>query len=1003
MCGIVAFLPSYERAGGPLSVSELVDALPDVAGESADCSGTRSAADVVATWAEQVEEVGKRVHDAVDFFHSASAVRLIAEPDPGDGAVRAKLAALSAWGCRAAHELDAPVDQRMSGVVATAQAGVRALHDDLFAIENDVLGVARAARKLAGGFWTERSAVSYAAVATALDVVDRLELRGRDSAGVSVWIELADSDGRLLDSVDGLAARSDPLLKDGAVLRIRRGICFVYKRAAIIGRLGDNTAHLRAAIRRDAALHAVLAMPSAAVTVLAHTRWASVGRTSASNAHPVHNALPDGTRNGPATIAVLNGDVDNYVSLCKRVGYTPESTGVTTDAKLLPLLLAQGLGAGRTPSQAVADMLAACTGSMAVAVQTEVTDGDIYLAVKGSGQALYIGLSQRGYLVASEIYGLVGVTQHFFRVDGAQTAGADGAVVRLSRAAHGLPESVEVWNATGESVSPALQLRSTAVTSRDLALGDYTHYLDKELHDAPESFRRTLLGRVAREDGRCTVRLPDTSLPARVRRRLAEREITAVVVIGQGTAAVAAQGIAYVMKLIAGNRLRVSALPATEFSAWHLRHDMSDTLVVAVSQSGSTADTNRAVDLASARGSPVISIINRRDSDLAHKSDGVVYTSDGRDVELAVASTKAFYSQIAAGSVLGLVLGRVVGALDPRLEQTLVEALLALPGQLAMLMADVDAVCTIAAAVATAYPSWAVVGSGPNRVAANEIRIKLSELCYRAVAVDAVEDKKHIDLSAEALVITCAAGAPPNHISDLAKELEIFRAHSNRAVVICDADTVGRWPTDLVIPVATAHPAFAWVLATAAGHLLGYHAALAIDATARPLRAALQELERLVDAGRDVAPSLPLAIRQPIEGVLRRAASGELRGVLSSAAALGLVGILAPSGRLAVTTEDELPAARVDVVRTALETAIVELTRSIDTVKHQAKTVTVGTSRSDADCCDNPTKRWDMSGLRTSVDDAWLGFDDVGAPAVAGPATCDRHRLDAADPRVGRR
>jgi glutamine---fructose-6-phosphate transaminase (isomerizing) len=267
----------------------------------------------------------------------------------------------------------------------------------------------------------------------------------------------------------------------------------------------------------------------------------------------------------------------------------------------------------------------------------------------------------------------------------------------------------------------------------------------------------------------------------------------------------------------------------------------------------------------------------------------MVYTSDGCDEELAVASTKAFYAQIAAGSLLGLALGRVVKALDPNLEATLIESIVAVPAQLATLLSNVDAVRSDALRVATAYPNWAVVGSGPNRVAANEIRIKLSELCYKAVAVDAIESKKHIDLSAESLVIVCAAGAPPSQITDLAKEVEILKAHNNRAVVICDADTIGIWSTDLVIPIPSAHPTFAWLLAKAAGHLFGYHAALAIDATAQPLRQALQEFEHLVDTRQEIGRTLLAAVSHPIESVHNSAVIGELRGVLSSAATMGLV------------------------------------------------------------------------------------------------------------------
>jgi glucosamine--fructose-6-phosphate aminotransferase (isomerizing) len=79
---------------------------------------------------------------------------------------------------------------------------------------------------------------------------------------------------------------------------------------------------------------------------------------------------------------------------------------------------------------------------------------------------------------------------------------------------------------------------------------------------------------------------------------------------------------------------------------------MSDTLVIAISQSGTTTDTNRTVDMVKARGAHTLAIVNRRDSDITFKVDGVVYTSSGRDIEMSVASTKAFYSQIIAGALL---------------------------------------------------------------------------------------------------------------------------------------------------------------------------------------------------------------------------------------------------------------------------------------------------------------------------------------------------------------
>jgi glucosamine--fructose-6-phosphate aminotransferase (isomerizing) len=91
---------------------------------------------------------------------------------------------------------------------------------------------------------------------------------------------------------------------------------------------------------------------------------------------------------------------------------------------------------------------------------------------------------------------------------------------------------------------------------------------------------------------------------------------------------------------------------------------MVDTLVVAISQSGTTTDTNRTVDLVRSRGAIVIAIVNRRNSDLGDKADGVLYTSDGRDVEMSVASTKAFYSQVAAGFLLAVAIADGIGVVS---------------------------------------------------------------------------------------------------------------------------------------------------------------------------------------------------------------------------------------------------------------------------------------------------------------------------------------------------
>ncbi|WP_460398507.1 SIS domain-containing protein [Actinophytocola sediminis] len=965
-------MPVYSD-GGELPPAALVEALPEfpesVFGASSD------------TVADELAALATRLDTALELYGTAAAMRTLAtEPEPVNTALRRLADAVA--------RLEAGLDARTAAWGADAmehvQGQVRQVRDQAWALRHDRMNAAVRAGELTPAGWTGRSVTSYTAVSAVLDAIDRLEVRGRDSAGLTIWVELDPADRETV----GDPARQDPQFRNRSVVGTAHGACFAYKHAAIIGRLGDNTRHLRDTIRADADLHRLLALPSSAVTVLAHTRWASVGRTSEANAHPVDSRDAAGTLTGRYAIAVANGDVDNYLALQGSCGYVPDDTGVTTDSKLIPLLLSRELAAGRTPDAAMVAALSACDGSVAIAAQCDAEQGEVLLAAKGSGQSLYVGFAPSGYFVASEVYGLVGVTSWFAKVDGQlwPEATEPGTVVRLNRAGAGRQAEVERWDGEG-TVRPLAEaeVRLAEVTTHDLTLGDFEHYLEKEIFEAASSFRKTLRGRIATDDaGRPSVNLPNSSVPEELRRRLLAGELRQIVVLGQGTAAVACQGIANTMQSMIGDDLPVRAYPATEFSAWWLRADMADSCVVAVSQSGSTTDTNRAVDLARERGALVVSIINRRDSDLAEKSDGILYTSDGRDVELSVASTKAFYAQVAAGALLGAELARALGQLAPAREESLLRGLLRIPDQLEALHKVNERIAKTAREVAAAYPYWAVVGSGPNRVAAAEIRIKLSELCYKTISSDAVEDKKHIDLSAEALVVVCVAGAPPAQMSDLIKEVEILNAHRNRAVVVCDEGTEYLWPTDSLVPVPRAHPDLAWIMATAAGHLFAYHAARAIDATADDVRLALAGLEAAVDRGVAAAQPLPIEVLRLVQQLLAAAGRGELRGVLSSQTAVALAAIAYQS--------DPVGPAEARVVLTA---ALDELARPIDTVKHQAKTVTVGTSRGDSDLYDNEIIRALSAAGTDPVDLTFPVLDVIRAHArvVARPTGVTRYRL----------
>jgi glucosamine--fructose-6-phosphate aminotransferase (isomerizing) len=384
---------------------------------------------------------------------------------------------------------------------------------------------------------------------------------------------------------------------------------------------------------------------------------------------------------------------------------------------------------------------------------------------------------------------------------------------------------------------------------------------------------------------------------------------------------------------------------------------MSDTLVVAVSQSGTTTDTNRTVDLARGRGAAVLAIVNRRNSDLTDKADGVMYTSDGRDVEMSVASTKAFYAQVAAGTLLACAIAEAAGVGDTRRRHELLDSLRALPEAMRGVLANRAEIADVARRLAPSKRYWAIVGNGANTVAAQEVRIKLSELCYKSIACDVTEDKKHIDLSSEPLILVCAAGLVGSTADDVAKEVAIFRAHKATPIVVATEGDNRFAAAAAVIGVPVVDPALGFVLSAMVGHLFGYEAALAIDASALPLREAREVVETALAASTDgdvVMRYVREHVVQPAERFFGGLRSRLYDGHLEASTAVRVVGVLRDlladhpleafqrsTGKVAT------PAVLIDDLTAALTKGVEELTRPVDAIKHQAKTVTVGISRSD--------------------------------------------------------
>ena len=848
--------------------------------------------------------------------------------------------------------------------VEALNSSLTMMRDLVWSINNDRIGSYKGVVDLVSKkFDTSSHGFSILlSIQQALSGLDRLEVRGRDSAGLQILVW----DHDLHDDEIPRDRLNDPLFRSGAIRKLKNGsLLFVYKVASEIGDLGDNTKSLRESIRRDDLLSKCLTGQKVKANIIGHTRWASVGIISEPNAHPVESSTTDDS----VVTIVQNGDIDNYADLIASMELEIPS-GITSDARVVPEIWNKNKSAGIKPDESFIRAVGDFEGSVAIAGVDASQPENIFLAVKGSGQALYVGLSEDAYLVASEPYGLVETTNTYIRVDGEELISGSsekGQVVQLDFHSAGTLEGVVRKSYASEKIDLCEQdLSQTEICTRDIDRGSYKHYLLKEIEESPSSVRSTLRGRLVKdlESGKFTVKLGNETLSEELKLDLKSGKTKKIVVIGQGTAAVAGKAVANaISKRLIETGINVKAKPATELSAFDLSSDMSNTLVGAISQSGTTTDTNRTVELVKARGAKVIAIVNRRNSDLTDRADGVLYTSDGRDIEMSVASTKPFYSQVVAGYLLAFSLSEVVSVNTSSEQEEILDALNSLPEAMEELLKLRQHISILANRLAPPHRHWAVVGSGGNVVAAEEIRIKLSELCYKSIASDVIEDKKHIDLSSEPMILVCANGIRSSIVDDIAKEVAIFRAHKASPIVITDASP-SKFPEALdVISVPSTYHDLAFILSTMAGHLFGYEAACSIDSQAQPLRIAHSAIEKLTNdriteqsdfSNDELFDCLHEDILKVANFFFDELRNGRLNGHLEASTSVRLASLLRYSlGEVPLDVYQVefgrvgTPSLVIDELAKTLVLAIEELTRPVDAIKHQAKTVTVGISRSD--------------------------------------------------------
>ena len=885
------------------------------------------------------------------------------------------------------------------------------LRDIAWALEKDILSNIEKIIYLAGQ--RDKKTISrdgfrkYRNINLLLNSLDRLEVRGRDSAGIQIVFTLEGGEALIKAKreikdrglYDQWKARLTPGdLMDGSIQlsdKIRgkdlTTISFTYKRASVTGKLGENGNYLRERIRSDQILHTIINDTTESDMYLAHTRWASVGSITEENCHPVNNFTLDteigeledipfpfkeypryGRGNWSINVA-LNGDIDNYGALRAQLegeGRENIDRGITTDTKIIPLQIEKYLRKGHDLTEAFRLTLNDFEGSHAIAMESNLEPEKVFLALRGSGQSLYVGICDNQYMFSSELYGLVEVTPHFIKMDGEHervegNARTKGQIFILNKTQKDGSKGIYALYYDGHPFDiPETGIEKAEITTRDIDRKGYPHYLLKEILEAPSSVKKTLRGKYHIPPGNASVvfNLDDNVLPPRLRDALEKGSIGHIFIVGQGTAHVAAKAIAEALsRYLEGSGIVTRAKTSSEFSGFSLREDLSDTLIISITQSGTTTDTNRAVALARERNAHIIAIVNRRQSDITHIADGVFYTSDGRDIEMSVASTKAFYSQIIAGYILVLNFAQILGTMSDSGITDALRKLEEVPDKMQRVLSMREIIKKSAWDIVKKKVYWAVVGSGPNKVAADEIRIKLSELCYKTISSDIVENKKHIDLSSEPLVIVCAAGNPEPVIEDIVKDVAIFKAHEAATVVIADeGETRFNGISDSVINIPRSSFPTPIILNTLTGHIWGYYAACSIDEDGAFFRDFRKKLSiRRNELWKEGASIFDKMADREIQRIIEDFSSDfhvrRNRGFFSSMSVELISDITLllkyAAGKLPLEDfweefkEKRPSSSPLDMLDISLGHTVDELARPIDAIRHQAKTVTVGTSR----------------------------------------------------------
>ena len=534
---------------------------------------------------------------------------------------------------------------------------------------------------------------------------------------------------------------------------------------------------------------AVAVKPLIGGTGIAHTRWATHGEPSEANAHP-HTS---------GNFAVVhNGIIENHEELrelLKSRGYVFNSQ---TDTEVIAHLVNWEMRTASTLLEAVQKTVKQLTGAYGMVVLDR--EHPEHLVAARSGRPLVIGLGIGENFLASDQLALLSVTRRFIYLE-------EGDIAEITR------RTVDIYDANGQKVER--EVHESNLENDAAEKGKFRHFMQKEIYEQPNALINTMEGRI----------LHNNVIVDAIGNGASEilEKVEHIQIVACGTSYNAGMTARYWFEALAGVGCDVEIASEFRYRKFVTR---PNSLLVTISQSGETADTLAALRLAKEKGyMAALTICNVSSSSLVRESDLAFMTRAG--VEVGVASTKAFTTQLAALLMLVTAIGKVKGNISNEKEVEIVKALQSLPAEVEKALAfdkDIEALAEDFAEKNHAL----FLGRGEFYPIAMEASLKLKEISYIHAEAYAAGELKHGPLALIDADMPVIVVAPNNELLEKVKSnIEEVRARGGQLYVFADKEA-GFTPSEgmKIITMPKVNEIIAPIFYTVPMQLLSYHVAL---------------------------------------------------------------------------------------------------------------------------------------------------------------------------------